>query len=411
MVTVNPLAQVNPVDDQVVCNEENLLIEFTTNITGGTMTYTWTNDNSDIGLSNSGTGNIDITATNTTDAPISGTIVVTPSFENGGDINIGDPITFEITVNPTGQVNSVGNQIVSNGFDTTLVEFSTANINGTTTFSWTNDLTSIGLAASGSGNIPAFTAINAGTSPVIATITVTPTFENGGVICTGPATPFEITVNPTAQVNPTVDMVVTDGDDIDIPFSTINTGGTSTYTWTNTEPTTGLTNTGSSDIGFTAVNTGTSPITTTVVVTPTFENGGNSNSGPTDTFIITVNPTAQIEPIDSLVFCDEDVIDPIVFTTQNSGGTTTYTWTNDNTSIGLNASGSGTISAFTALNSSNQTQVANIVVTPTFESGGVSNTGESETFTITVNPTAQVESITNIASGDCPSEYLSLIHI
>ena len=142
-----------------------------------------------------------------------------------------------------------------------------------------------------------------------------------------------------------------------------------------------------------------------MVVTPTFENGGNSNSGPTDTFIITVNPTAQIDPIDSLVFCDEDVVDPIVFTTQNSGGTTTYSWTNDNTSIGLAASGNGTISAFTVLNSSNQTQVANIVVTPTFESGGVSNTGELETFTITVNPTAQVESITNIVSGDCPSEY------
>ena len=400
IVTVNPLAQVNPVEDQVVCNEENLLIEFTTNITGGTMTYTWTNDNSEIGLSNAGTGNIDIIATNTTDAPISGTIVVTPSFENGGDINVGDPITFEITVNPTGQVNSVGNQIVSNGFDTSLVEFSTTNVNGTTTFSWTNDLTTIGLAASGTGDIPAFTAINTGTSPVIATITVTPTFENGGVSCTGPATPFEITVNPTAQVNPTVDMVVTDGDDIDIPFSTINTGGTSTYTWTNTDPTTGLTNTGSSDIGFTAVNTGTSPITTTVVVTPTFENGGNSNSGPTDTFIITVNPTAQIDPIDSLVFCDEDVIDPIVFTTQNTGGTTTYTWTNDNTSIGLAASGNGTISAFTALNSSNQTQVANIVVTPTFESGGVSNTGESESFTITLNPTAQVESITDLVFCD-----------
>ena len=78
-------------------------------------------------------------------------------------------------------------------------------------------------------------------------------------------------------------MVVSDGDNVDMPFSTINTGGTSTYSWTNTDPTTGLTNTGSSDIGFTAVNTGTSPITTTVVVTPNFENGGNSNSGPTDT--------------------------------------------------------------------------------------------------------------------------------
>ena len=400
VVTVNPLAQVNPIDDQVVCNEENILLEFTTNITGGTMTYTWTNDNSEIGLSNAGTGNIDITATNNTDAPISGTIVVTPSFENGGDTNVGDPITFEITVNPTGQVNSIGNQIVSNGFDTSLVEFSTANINGTTTFDWTNDLTSIGLAASGTGNIPAFTSINTGTNPVIATITVTPIFENGGVSCTGPATPFEITVNPTAQVNSTVDMVVSDGDNVDIPFSTINTGGTSTYSWTNTDPTTGLTNTGSSDIGFTAVNTGTSPITTTVVVTPNFENGGNSNSGPTDTFIITVNPTAQIDPVDSLTVCDEDIIDPIVYTTQNTGGVTNYTWTNDNTSIGLASSGSGTISGFTVLNSSNQTQVANIVVTPTFESGGVSNSGESESFTITVNPTAQVESITDLVFCD-----------
>ena len=400
VVTVNPLAQVNPLDDQVVCNEENLLLEFTTNISGGTMTYTWTNDNSAIGLSNAGTGNIDITATNTTDAPISGTIVVTPSFENGGDTNVGDPITFEITVNPTGQVNSIGNQIVSNGFDTSLVEFSTANINGTTIFNWTNDLTSIGLAASGSGNISAFTAINNGTNPVIATITVTPIFENGGVSCTGPATPFEITVNPTAQVNSTVDIVVSDGDNVDMPFSTINTGGTSTYSWTNTDPTTGLTNTGSSDIGFTAVNTGTSPITTTVVVTPNFENGGNSNSGPTDTFIITVNPTAQIDPVDSLTVCDEDIIDPIVYTTQNTGGVTNYTWTNDNTSIGLASSGSGTISGFTVLNSSNQTQVANIVVTPTFESGGVSNSGESESFTITVNPTAQVESITDLVFCD-----------
>ncbi len=395
VVTVNPLAQVNPVEDQVVCNEENLLIEFTTNITGGTMTYTWTNDNSEIGLSNAGTGNIDITATNTTDAPISGTIVVTPSFENGGDTNVGDPITFEITVNPTGQVNSVGNQIVSNGFDTALVEFSTTNVNGTTTFSWTNDLTSIGLSASGTGDIPAFTAINTGTSPVIATITVTPTFENGGVSCTGPATPFEITVNPTAQVNPTVDLVVTDGDDVDIPFSTINSGGTSTYTWTNTDPTTGLTNTGLSDIGFTAVNTGTSPITTTVVVTPTFENGGNSNSGPTDTFIITVNPTAQINPIENIVVCDEDIINPIVFTTENTGGVTTYSWTNDNTSISLASSGNGTIQGFTAINSSNTTQIATITVIPTFESGGVSNTGPSETFSITVNPTAQVSSISS----------------
>ena len=100
-VTVNPLAQVNPVDDQVVCNEDTLQIEFTTQNTGGITTYNWTNDNSNIGLSNAGTGNIDITATNTTDEPITATIVVTPSFENGGETNTGNSITFTITVNPT----------------------------------------------------------------------------------------------------------------------------------------------------------------------------------------------------------------------------------------------------------------------------------------------------------------------
>ncbi|MBC8305881.1 MAG: gliding motility-associated C-terminal domain-containing protein [Pelagibacterales bacterium] len=402
-VTVNPQAQVNPVDDQVVCNDENLTIEFSTIVTGGTTTFSWTNDNTAIGLDATGTGNIDITAINTTDQPLTANIVVTPSFENDGDTNTGDSTTFTITVNPTGQVDVVGNQIVSNGFDTTAIAFSTTNVNGTTTYAWTNSITSIGLAASGTGNISAFTGINTGSSPVTSSLTVIPTFENGNVSCIGPATPFEITINPTAQVNPTDDMVVSDGDTVTIPFTTVNTGGTTTYTWTNTDPTTGLTTTGSSDIGFTAVNTGTSPITTTVVVTPGFENGGNSNTGPTDTFTITVNPTAQIDPIDSMVVCNQDNTTAVVFTTENTGGVTTYSWTNDNSSIGLASSGTGTIASFTAINTTTTAQVATIVVTPTFENGGNSNAGSSESFTITVNPTAQVNALANIISCDATS--------
>ena len=399
-VTVNPEAQVNPVDDQVVCNDENLVIEFSSIVTGGTTTFSWTNDNTAIGLDATGTGNIDITAINTTDEPLTANIVVTPSFENDGDTNTGDSTTFTVTVNPTGQVDVVGNQIVSNGFDTTAIAFSTENVNGSTTFDWTNSITSIGLAASGTGNISAFTGINTGSSPVTSTLTVTPTFENGNVSCIGPATPFEITINPTAQVNPTDDMVVSDGDTVTIPFTTVNTGGTTTYTWTNTDPTTGLTTTGSSDIGFTAVNTGTSPITTTVVVTPDFENGGNSNTGPTETFTITVNPTAQIDPITSMVLCNQDNTTTVVFTTENTGGVTTYSWTNDNTSIGLTSAGTGTIASFTAINTTTTAQVATIVVTPTFENGGTNNIGSSESFTISVNPTGQINTINDIISCD-----------
>ncbi|MGY8968623.1 MAG: PKD-like domain-containing protein [Flavobacteriales bacterium] len=394
-VTVNPVAQVNPADDQLVCNEDAIFVEFSSIVTGGATTYAWTNDNSEIGLSNSGTGNIDITSTNTTTSPITSNITVTPSFENEGNINIGESISFTITVNPSGQVDGVLNQIVSNTFDTTAITFTTENSNGTTSYNWTNDLSSIGLASTGSGNIPVFSGVNAGTFPVSASISVTPTFTSNGVSCVGPETPFEITINPTAQVNPTEDMVVSNGDSLVIPFETINTGGTSTYTWTNTDPTTGLENSGSSDIGFTAVNTGTSPIVTTVVVTPGFENGGNSNSGSANTFVITVNPTAQVDPINNVVVCNEEVLDPTVFTTQNTGGVTTYSWTNDNTSIGLSSSGAGSIAGFTAINTSLISQLATITVTPTFENAGVSNTGLSETFTITVNPSAQVEPIPN----------------
>ena len=394
-VTVNPVAQVNPADDQLVCNEDTIFVEFSSIVTGGATTYAWTNDNSEIGLSNSGTGNIDITSTNTTTSPINSNITVTPSFENEGNINIGESISFTITVNPSGQVDGVLNQIVSNTFDTTAITFTTENSNGTTSYNWTNDLSSIGLASAGSGNIPVFTGVNTGTFPVSASISVTPTFTSNGVSCVGPETPFEITINPTAQVNPTEDMVVSNGDSLVIPFETINTGGTSTYTWTNTDPTTGLENSGSSDIGFTAVNTGTSPIVTTVVVTPGFENGGNSNSGSANTFVITVNPTAQVDPINNVVVCNEEVLDPTVFTTQNTGGVTTYSWTNDNTSIGLSSSGAGSIAGFTAINTSLISQLATITVTPTFENAGVSNTGLSETFTITVNPSAQVEPIPN----------------
>ena len=62
--------------------------------------------------------------------------------------------------------------MVCNGAPTAPVNF-TGSVAGTV-FNWTNSDPSIGLAASGTGNIASFTAINAGTAPVVATVTVTP---------------------------------------------------------------------------------------------------------------------------------------------------------------------------------------------------------------------------------------------
>ncbi|MFN9953623.1 MAG: hypothetical protein ACK55I_11025, partial [bacterium] len=59
-----------------------------------------------------------------------------------------------------------------------------------TTYNWTNNTPSIGLAASGVGNIASFAAANTTAVPVTATVTVTPPYTNSGVGCAGPSTTF-----------------------------------------------------------------------------------------------------------------------------------------------------------------------------------------------------------------------------
>ncbi|MDF2432967.1 MAG: hypothetical protein JWP44_2598 [Mucilaginibacter sp.] len=79
-------------------------------------------------------------------------------------------VAVTATINALPTVNSVPNQTVATGAATTPVNFT-----GTSgTFNWVNNTPSIGLPASGSGNIASFTAVNTGTSPVTATVTVTP---------------------------------------------------------------------------------------------------------------------------------------------------------------------------------------------------------------------------------------------
>ena len=160
--------------------------------------FNWTNSTPSIGLAAGGTGNIaSFTGTNTTGAPVTATITVTPSYTNGAVTCTGTPTTFTITVNPAATINAVANQTVCNNTSTTAVNFSSPTTGGTIVYNWINNTTSIGLAASGTGNIAAFTATNTTTSPVTATITVTPSYTNNAVTCTGTPITFTITVNPT----------------------------------------------------------------------------------------------------------------------------------------------------------------------------------------------------------------------
>lgn len=73
------------------------------------------------------------------------------------------------TINPLNIVYGVVDQVYENGDVTAAGIFE-----GTGIFTWTNDLPSIGLAASGTGNLPSFTAVNNTPGAVKANIMVTP---------------------------------------------------------------------------------------------------------------------------------------------------------------------------------------------------------------------------------------------
>ncbi|HEX8020923.1 MBG domain-containing protein [Mucilaginibacter sp.] len=72
-------------------------------------------------------------------------------------------------------------QTVANGQGTAAITFPS----GSCTYNWVNDNPSIGLAASGTGNIASFTAVNTGSTPVTATITATPANPGFAYIANG----------------------------------------------------------------------------------------------------------------------------------------------------------------------------------------------------------------------------------
>jgi hypothetical protein len=168
-----------------------------------------------------------------------------------------------IVYNPAGQVNQPPDMVYCNGQVTPSYTFTTSNTGGTTTYAWSNNNTSIGLGPSGSGNLPSFTALNNGTSPVSATITVTPTYTNGPTVCPGTPITFTITVNPTGQVDQPQNRIVCEGSTVSVNFTTLNTPvAATTYNWTNDNTNIGLCEQGGTgNIHFTAVNNSTAPLT------------------------------------------------------------------------------------------------------------------------------------------------------
>ena len=184
----------------VVCSGDDVpQVVFTTTNTQGTTQYYWINDNDSTGIPLSGSGNQFSPGGvfTTTSEPQVSTITVTPELTFQGQTTTGPSETFTVTVNPWGQVDPIADITLNDGEAVQPIIFSTSNISGTTTYTWTNSTSSLGLSASGSGNIPEFIVNNSSATPIVGIITVTPMFSSTPD-CFGPSISFTITVNPAA---------------------------------------------------------------------------------------------------------------------------------------------------------------------------------------------------------------------
>jgi hypothetical protein len=360
-VDVNPGPTVTNPGPQPVCSGQLVDIMFS-----GTATdYNWTNSNPAIGLAASGTGDINFTAA-TVGSTTTATITVTPV---SGPCT-GTPVSFVITVSPGPTVNNIANVAQCAG------SFVSVNFSGTpgATYTWDNDNTAIGLAATGTGNIN-FNSLLV-TSQEVATITVTPSNAAG---CEGTPRTFTITINPQAVAEDPGDLIFCSGDDIQIEFMGTGTN----YNWTSTNSATGVPNSGMGNIDVTSPTFFGNNEVTTVNVTAT---GGCP--GLATVFTITVRPTSQVSPVPNVSACSGEQI-TINFSSQPTG--VSPTWTNSNPAIGLGITGTGNIMFNAAVVAAPVTGIV------TVQSVLANCSGPAITFNITIGPGPTMNPVSNIS--------------
>ncbi len=298
-VTVNPVpdAVATPAS-QSICTGSAITTIVNSGAVSGTE-FNWTRDHTaDVtGIAASGTGDITGTLVNTTNAAITVTFTITPSYTNAGVTCTGTAITATVTVNtaPNAVATPATQTICSGNAIATIVN--SGAVSGTT-FNWTRDNTATvtGIAANGSGDISG-TLTNTTGAPVTVTFTITPT-ANG---CSGTPVTATVTVNSNQYFSCPGNMTETITD-LNIPcFKAVNTpnpvfcGTLTKLTWKLTgatvlnSPTSGI-----NYLGLRNMNVGT----TTVTYTATFTGGVVKTCSFTVLVIETVPPN---------IYCPLDV--------------------------------------------------------------------------------------------------------
>jgi len=191
-----------------------------------------------------------------------------------------------------------------------------------------------------------------------------------------------IMIDPIPSVSPVANLSVCSGQNS--PFIYFSGTPGASYEWTNSNVVIGLPGMGTGNIDPFIVTGETTAISAVFNVTPVF----GTCFGSTTSFTLTVNPTPVVNSISNMIACNGATSEGINFT--GSAGAS-YTWSNNNNTIGLGLFGSGNMPSFTAVNVGTRASDAVITVVPYT----AYCTGIAETFTITVEPSPTMLPVSN----------------
>ncbi|WMN06990.1 T9SS type A sorting domain-containing protein [Marivirga arenosa] len=370
----------------------------------GTGTFNWEITNPALigdATPTTGTGNFpgfDL-ADNQTGAPIEG-YVKYYSVRNGC-LSIAD--SFKITSNPRPVIQNT--DVTFCDGENVNIDF-IDNVGGTTTFDWSIDNTTIGIAfPSGSTNqsiTPSgFTANNpSNSSDNVAIITVIPT-QDGANGCTGPTKTITVTVLPNpVMTNSNFDYTVCSNETFDfVPTASIPTAD---FEWNlisgNTSVVNGLTPSGTGNISLDLVNT--SGVNQEVVYEITPKNSSCLATANSEELTIIVRPEIKFDNIrDEYYVCSGQDFDlPINFV--NNLTNVEFVWTVSPNSSGATDGVGTTVSGNLSNTISGESDVIQYTLNTRFLDGTC--TGDSKVIDVIVNPNAIIDiiPIADICEGD-----------
>jgi gliding motility-associated-like protein len=190
-VTINPVGTVDlSTEDTLICSGQSVDVSYSSNLSNMTVVWNHVSPSTITGASNGSANNGTVTDVLVNTGNTIDTVIY--YFVPTGIACLSDTLFLTVAVQPQITMNQLADITICAGTSINPTDYVTSPAGGV--ISWTNSNVAIGLAASGTGQIPTWTAGSNNTGSILSG-TITATAQLNG--CTGVQDDFVVNINPT----------------------------------------------------------------------------------------------------------------------------------------------------------------------------------------------------------------------